>query len=81
MSRIRTLILVVVGISLLGFVILQLIPADSINAKFASPGNSPVTYTMEWDSAQTEQLVRAACFDCHSNETRYLSYSNITPVS
>ena len=81
MARIRTLILVIVGIGIVGFVILQLIPAGSINAEFASPGNPPVTYTINWDSAQTEQLARAACFDCHSNETHNMWYSGIAPVS
>lgn len=26
-------------------------------------------------------LIRSACFDCHSNETRWPFYSNIAPVS
>ncbi len=79
--RIRTIILTIVGIGIIGFVILQIIPAGSINAKFATPGNPPVTNSIKWDSAQTEQLARSACFDCHSNETRSVWYSNIAPVS
>ena len=70
-----------VGIGILGFVILQVLPAGSIAADFAAPGNPPVTYTIKWDSPQTEQLARAACFDCHSNETRYPWYSNIAPMA
>ena len=81
MSRIRIIILAIVGIGILGFVVLQVIPASSINPKFAAPGNPEVTYTINWDSPQTEQLARAACFDCHSNETRYPWYSNIAPMS
>ena len=58
-----------------------MIPGSSINAKFAGPGNPPVSTTIQWDSAQTEQLAQAACFDCHSNETRYPWYATIAPVS
>ena len=81
MSRIRIIVLAIVGIGILGFVILQVIPASSINAKFAAPGNPPVTNTIKWNSPETEKLARAACFDCHSNETRSMWYSNIAPVS
>ena len=81
MSRIRIIILAIVGVIVIGFVILQVIPASSINAKFAAPGNPPVTKTTNWDSPETEKLFRTACADCHSNETRYPWYSTIAPVS
>jgi len=81
MSRIRRIILAVVGVVIVGFIILQVISAGSINAKFAAAGNPPVTYTIKWNSPETEKLARAACFDCHSNETRSMWYSNIAPVS
>ena len=79
--RTRNIILGIVGIGIIGFVIFQVIPGGSINADFASPGNPPVTYTINWDSPQTEKLARAACFDCHSNETRYPWYSSFAPVA
>lgn len=81
MKRVRIVIVAVMGIVVLGFVVLQLIPGSSINAKFASPGNPPVTNTIKWDSPETEKLARAACFDCHSNETVYPWYSNVAPIS
>ncbi len=81
MKRVRIVIVAVMGIVVLGFVVLQLIPGSSINAKFASPGNPPVTNTIKWDSPETEKLVRDACFDCHSNETVYPWYSNVAPIS
>ncbi len=34
-----------------------------------------------WDAASTEQLSRRACFDCHSNETRWPWYASVAPVS
>jgi hypothetical protein len=78
--RTRNIILGILGLGIIGFVIFQVIPGGSINADFAAPGNPPVTYTIQWDSPQTEQLARTACFDCHSNETRYPWYSNIAPM-
>ena len=43
--------------------------------------NPPVTVPVVWDSRETESLVRGACFDCHSNETRWPWYSQVAPVS
>ncbi|MDI3339830.1 MAG: heme-binding domain-containing protein [Sphaerobacter sp.] len=43
--------------------------------------NPPVTQEPAWDSAQTRELARRACFDCHSNETRWPWYTNVAPVS
>jgi hypothetical protein len=43
--------------------------------------NPPVTAEPAWDSPRTEALVRAACYDCHSNETRWPWYSHIAPTS
>jgi len=43
--------------------------------------NPPVTAEPEWDSPRTRELARRACFDCHSNETRWPWYSNIAPLS
>ena len=79
--RTRNIILGILGLGIIVFVIFQIIPAGSINADFASPGNPPVTYEIKWDSPETEKLARAACFDCHSNETRYPWYSNIAPMA
>jgi len=81
MKRRRNIILGIVGIGIVGFIILQLIPAGSIFPDFAAPGNPPVTYTIKWDSPETEKLAKAACFDCHSNETRYPWYSSVAPMS
>ncbi|MBI5666663.1 MAG: heme-binding domain-containing protein [Chloroflexi bacterium] len=43
--------------------------------------NPPVTHTINWDSPETERLVRAACFDCHSHETRWPWYAHVAPVA
>lgn len=81
MSRARIIILAIVGVIVIGFVVLQLIPPGSINARLAAPGNPEVTHTVNWDSPETQKLFYAACADCHSNETRYPWYANIAPVS
>ena len=43
--------------------------------------NPPVAAEPAWDSPATRELARRACFDCHSNETRWPWYSNIAPLS
>ena len=43
--------------------------------------NPPITQEPPWDSPQTRELVSQACFDCHSNETKWPWYSNIAPAS
>ncbi len=34
-----------------------------------------------WDSQRTVELAQRACFDCHSNDTKWPWYSNLAPVS
>jgi hypothetical protein len=43
--------------------------------------NPPVKQEPTWDSARTRQLAVAACFDCHSNQTKSYWYEGIAPVS
>ena len=43
--------------------------------------NPPVVNEPNWDSPQTREITKRACFDCHSNETVWPWYSNIAPVS
>ena len=44
--------------------------------------NPPVTYNrIQWDSPETEQLMRTACYDCHSNETVWPWYSYVAPMA
>jgi len=57
---------------LLILLIIQLIPLDRTNPK--------VVTQMNWDSPKTEELARAACFDCHSNETTWPWYSKVAPI-
>jgi len=43
--------------------------------------NSPVRQEPQWSGLETRALVKRACFDCHSNETRWPWYSNVAPFS
>ena len=66
---------IMIGLILVGFLLIQLIPYGRNHT------NPPVTQEPAWDTPQTRELVKRACFDCHSNETTWPWYSNIAPVS
>lgn len=60
---------------LIMFLGIQLIPYGREHS------NPPITKEPAWDTPQTRELAKAACFDCHSNETRWPWYSYVAPVS
>lgn len=62
-------LIAIVGI----FVLIQFIPVERTNP--------PVTANPPWDSPQTKELAKRACFDCHSNETKWPWYSYVAPAS
>jgi len=69
-------IITIIVIGLLAFFLLsQLIPFGRQHT------NPPVAQEPKWDSPQTRELARRACFDCHSNEVVWPWYSNVAPVS
>jgi hypothetical protein len=43
--------------------------------------NPPVLAEPAWNDPSTRTLAVRACFDCHSNETRWPWYSNVAPAS
>jgi hypothetical protein len=57
------------------FLAIQLVPFGRAHT------NPPNARLAAWDSPRTEDLARRACFDCHSNETRWPWYASIAPVS
>jgi cytochrome c551/c552 len=61
--------------ALIAAVSIQLIPYGH------SHTNPPGRTEPPWNSPATRELVRRACFDCHSNETVWPWYSNVAPVS
>jgi hypothetical protein len=56
-------------------VLMQVIPYGRTHS------NPPVTKEPSWDSPRTRELARRACFDCHSNETRWPWYADVAPFS
>jgi cytochrome c551/c552 len=75
MKKIGRTLLILVGIGLALFLLIQLIPYGRNHT------NPPVTGEPAWDSPATRELAMRACFDCHSNETVWPWYSNVAPVS
>ena len=60
-------------IILLILILIQFIPVDRTNP--------PVVREPNWDSPKTRAYAVRACFDCHSNETKWPAYSYVAPVS
>lgn len=79
--NVRKVLLIVGGLFVAGFIILQIIPVGNFIPALQFPGNPPVVQAIQWDSPQTEDLLRRACFDCHSNESVWPWYSHVAPVS
>lgn len=61
------------GAALLLLLLAQLVPMD-----FTNP---PRRDEPAWDSPRTAELARRACYDCHSNETRWPPYAKVAPLS
>lgn len=43
--------------------------------------NPPMVAEPSWNSSSTRALADRACFDCHSNQTRWPWYSHVAPMS
>ena len=75
MKRILLIVLIVIGICIAVFLVMQVLPIGQDHT------NPPVTGEPNWDSPRTRELFMRVCGDCHSNETVWPWYSNIPPVS
>jgi len=73
----RTLKALAIGLAaIVGlFLLLQLVPYGRTHS------NPPTVVEPAWDSPRTRELAVRACFDCHSNQTRWPWYSNLAPFS
>ena len=71
--RARRTLLIVIGIVVVVFGLIQLVPYRVDNPAAAQEPT--------WNSARTRQLAVAACYDCHSNETATYWWEDIAPVS
>lgn len=74
MSRIKKILIVL----LLVLVIIQFIKPEK-NLSAASSPNDIFAHYQTPDS--TKQLIKTACYDCHSNNTVYPWYSEVQPVA
>lgn len=68
-------ILVVLGGVLGLFALVQLVPYGRDHT------NPPSVQEPNWDSPATRELAVRACFDCHSNQTKWPWYSHVAPFS
>lgn len=60
------------------FVIIQFFRIDKTNP----PVNEGMDFlTIKNTPQQTADKIKAACYDCHSNESKYPWYSNVQPVA
>lgn len=64
-----------------GIGLLVLLVAIQFVPVWARQTNPPVQAEPAWNSPQTRELAKRACFDCHSNETTWPIYSKVAPVS
>lgn len=71
----KRLILYAVGALGALAVLIQLIPYGREHT------NPPVRREPAWTSLEARALAVRACFDCHSNATKWPWYSNIAPIS
>ena len=56
-------------------VLLQLVPYGRDHT------NPPVTQDAPWPDGRARELATAACYDCHSNQTRWPPQSYVAPFS
>ena len=74
MSNRRKIILGVIAVLGVAFIALQVVPGYART-------NPPIRYHVQWNSPETETLMRKVCYDCHTNETVWPWYSQIAPIS
>jgi len=75
MRRLLKSLVVAVGLVAGVFAVLQVIPYGRTHT------NPPTTMEPAWDSPRTRELAVRACFDCHSNHTKWPWYANVAPLS
>ena len=59
-------------------IIIQFFPIDTDNLE-ANPQNDFVSLVGQ-EQTPIGQLIKAACYDCHSHETKYPAYTRFQPV-
>lgn len=68
-------LIVLAGMCVVTLLAIQIIPFGRTHA------NSPVVSEPNWPDPATRDLAVRACFDCHSNETKWPWYADVAPMS
>jgi hypothetical protein len=77
----KRLLKLAVGAGVVGFVVLQIFPAKVFGIPTQDIGtNPPGRFAFDGPPEVTE-IMKRACFDCHTNETRWPLYARIAPGS
>lgn len=72
-NKSRKIIRIVIYSLIFIFVIIQFFPVDRTNP--------PVKSEPNWDSPKSKEYAVRACYDCHSNKTKWPLYSYVAPLS
>ena len=75
MRRFVKRLLIGIGVLLGLLVVMQVVPYGREHH------NPPVVVEPVWDSPRTRELAVRACFDCHSNQSKWPWYSHVAPLS
>lgn len=69
---------ILIGLVVL-FIIIQFVPV--VKKPEVSEDHSRDIHQVEVIQSDVSNLLKEACYDCHSNETRFPWYANVAPVS
>lgn len=70
----KKVLLWIVGV----FIVLQLIPVDRTNKPIDKKQNF---VDVLQPPKQVQEILKNACYDCHSNEVKYPKYAYVAPIS
>ena len=79
--RLKKLLKVGVVAGVVGFLVLQVFPAKVIGIPTQDIGINPSERFAFDAPPEVQAIMRRACFDCHTNETRWPLYARIAPGS
>jgi hypothetical protein len=74
MSRLKKVLLVLVGVGIAVGIGIQFVPVQGMGV------NPPERYKLD-APPEVQAILRKACMDCHSNETRWPIYAKLAPGS
>jgi hypothetical protein len=75
MRRYKKVLLIAAAAPIAMLAVIQLVPYGRDHS------NPRVIAEPKWDQPTTRALAVRACFDCHSNQTRWPWYSHVAPMS